>query len=333
MNVKRMKASKGLFQEESRDKEIVVSSIPLKRKTSIKGAITPAQLPVPQKTNQSNQNISKIPIDEIKRLIDEYGPSFHVSQHRESRPVKEDSWRRKFRRWNPDFFDQFTYNGHSSQWEPVPGVKGEKERRRLVQEGIAKKTNTQPPQAVDKKSPPPNTHPPRSSRNKRKQRATTLPYKREYPVSGNKVAKSFSLKRTLKQRETVVHSLVPASKSPGDSKLEHGNSELFCTVWEQLDDGDGNSRGPVGFVILPSRETSTFLDVREAIDQQIESELVTSSNRSWQFYIPPLGPVSHSQENIFGPVFPFLTKRHITNSAIGLGDLEKPLRIYISEKT
>lgn len=96
-------------------------------------------------------------------------------------------------------------------------------------------------------------------------------------------------------------------------------AELVCTIWCQQESFERQ----LGFVILPSM-SSTFVDVRDVITQQIDS-----LSGDWNFFIPNLGPLSRSQESMFGAMVPFFSRRLFTDKDVGHGSPEKPLRLFI----
>ena len=111
----------------------------------------------------------------------------------------------------------------------------------------------------------------------------------------------------------------------------HEDDELYCTIFEYLAGSQPNHAGSessVGFVVLPSKQTSTFADLREAVTREIDSLGSSSSSCDWKFYIPPLGPVSQKQESKFGAVAPFIAKGNF-DQEIGDGSSHNPLRLHI----
>ena len=264
--------------------------------------------------------------------MEEYGPSVHLSQHRDSKPVKDDSWRRKFRRWNPTFFEHFFYDPETERWEPNLGPEGEKNRRQAIREGHAKSPDKKR-KGTSKKSPPSPVHNTRNLRH-RKDRRVTVDDDEELDESflyGEEPAqiKSASPAKREAKRQTKLH---PAKRTkrgrpnpePTGLLVAQGEDELFCTIWERKQD---ETHGPIGFVILPSPRTASFGEIREAIDAQVG---LKDDNPDWTFFIPHLGPVSRVQEQIFGPVLSFLEKRHLPGDIVGRGTLKSPLRIHVS---
>jgi hypothetical protein len=72
--------------------------------------------------------IAQIPITEIKRLMDKFGPE--RSRFRQSnKKASETSLRRRFARWFPNFFHHFRYQEQTNQFHPLFGEKLEISRR------------------------------------------------------------------------------------------------------------------------------------------------------------------------------------------------------------
>jgi hypothetical protein len=72
--------------------------------------------------------VAKIPITEIKRLMEKFGPE--RSRFRNSKKIpSEASLRRRFARWFPHFFHHFRYEVQTDQYQPQFGEKLEITRR------------------------------------------------------------------------------------------------------------------------------------------------------------------------------------------------------------
>jgi len=77
-------------------------------------------------------NLSDIPIEEMKRLMDEYGPENDQPPFNERKEETATSIKRTFRRWFPLFFHWFYYSYKAKCWVPRVGVHDEKKRRELL---------------------------------------------------------------------------------------------------------------------------------------------------------------------------------------------------------
>lgn len=112
----------------------------------------------------------------------------------------------------------------------------------------------------------------------------------------------------------------------GSANSQKIDSELICTVWQVVDANNISTSKQVGFVILPSKNSSTFDHVRKCISREIDA----LSKLKWQFFVPSLGPVNRSQERLFEPVLPFFAKRKLMGDAVtGEGTTHSPLRIHV----
>jgi len=84
----------------------------------------------------------QLPVVEMRRLMDMYGPETNASYSRKSTTVKlkyEHSVRRKFSRWFPDFHSHFTYDPVTDMFHPRYGVEYEMQRRQEKREKHARK--------------------------------------------------------------------------------------------------------------------------------------------------------------------------------------------------
>lgn len=80
----------------------------------------------------------------------------------------------------------------------------------------------------------------------------------------------------------------------------------------------------IGFVTMPSRNSSNFADARSIMTRDLDEGCLPSK---WKFYVPCLGPLSRKQEKKFGPLLKFL--KDVTND--GDGSILKPLTVLIYE--
>jgi hypothetical protein len=95
----------------------------------------------------------------------------------------------------------------------------------------------------------------------------------------------------------------------------------------------------VGFVRLDSRQTATFADCREAIEEELASDGALPLHWEWRFLVPNLGPLSKKQESKFGPMLSFLKNAapppplgggvHAKNINVGVGSLQNPVQITL----
>jgi len=86
--------------------------------------------------------------------------------------------------------------------------------------------------------------------------------------------------------------------SPPKGAVVPIHSELVCKIkflHQAPQSGDLEGARDVGFVLLKSRQTSTFQDARTAIEDVLVSD-VLPAELQWRFHVPRLGPVSLKQE-------------------------------------
>jgi hypothetical protein len=77
----------------------------------------------------------QLSLPQMKALMEEYGPEdIDRWSRKKTKTEKEDSIRRRFKRWNPNFFDHFEFNNTTGQWFPKLGETEEKERRSWLRE-------------------------------------------------------------------------------------------------------------------------------------------------------------------------------------------------------
>merc|ERR1719401_407554 len=86
----------------------------------------------------------------------------------------------------------------------------------------------------------------------------------------------------------------------------------------------------LGFVVLPSRQSTTFADIRKAIESDLDDDMFPQK-KPWKFYVPKLGPMSTKQEgDKIGPALKFLTST-TDDVNLGRGIHSNPLKIVITE--
>jgi hypothetical protein len=78
-----------------------------------------------------HHSLAEIPILEMKRLMNEFGPEQYQLKPREAQNNTSECIRRKFRRWFPRFFHWFYYSYKKKCWIPRYGDINEKKRREL----------------------------------------------------------------------------------------------------------------------------------------------------------------------------------------------------------
>ena len=87
----------------------------------------------------------------------------------------------------------------------------------------------------------------------------------------------------------------------------------------------------VGFIILPSKKSSTFADARQKILLDFDDDCLPSSAK-WKFYTPHLGPINLKQETNLGAMLYFL-QRTTQKYDCGNGTCLNLLRVIICEVT
>lgn len=109
------------------------------------------------------------------------------------------------------------------------------------------------------------------------------------------------------------------------NRVEHAAPEhVYCKLTKRFTDGKDEKEVRVGFVQLESRN-ATFADARKAIQSQMDKDSLPDN--SWKFYLPPVGPVSHKQEETLGSVLAFLQGE--MDGRLGNGSLEHPLELIL----
>lgn len=86
------------------------------------------------------QCYSSIPIEEMKRLMNIYGPELGNNRYTTAKPTPG-STARKFARWFPNFFHRFRFDVSRNQYVPVLGCKGERARRILMRQRVKHERN------------------------------------------------------------------------------------------------------------------------------------------------------------------------------------------------
>lgn len=104
--------------------------------------------------------------------------------------------------------------------------------------------------------------------------------------------------------------------------------EMVCKI--VLKASQGRKERNIGIVVLPSKATSTFADVRQKIEEDLLGDLLRS-DVVWKFFLMDPGvPISGRQETGLGSVYKLLSKAR--NSTLIEGTLLDPVPIYISDK-
>lgn len=86
----------------------------------------------------------------------------------------------------------------------------------------------------------------------------------------------------------------------------------------------------VGFVKLSSLKSSTFVDARIAISEDLEMLCVAAPHKEWRFFVPGLGPVSTKQESNLGALYAFL-RQTTMDRHLGDGTLLHPIKVFLIE--
>jgi hypothetical protein len=97
--------------------------------------------------------------------------------------------------------------------------------------------------------------------------------------------------------------------------------KMVCKIIKKGERGEGDKS--IGFLILKSRMTSTFVDARLAMVEE-----GVPINMDYRFFVPNLGPVSLVQEIRFGPMLAFL-ETCAPRAVIGDGSFENPVMVIV----
>jgi hypothetical protein len=77
----------------------------------------------------NSKRVSYVGLDQMRAIIDEYGPEFSSGDRDLPPTASANSIRRRFHCWNPGFHFAFFYCSFQNRWVPYLGVMGEKRRR------------------------------------------------------------------------------------------------------------------------------------------------------------------------------------------------------------
>jgi hypothetical protein len=72
--------------------------------------------------------VVSVPVDQMIFLMHKFGPEQNTRRSLTKRP-KISSLKRKFARWNPNFFEWFRVDPATQKYEPIIGDEGELQRR------------------------------------------------------------------------------------------------------------------------------------------------------------------------------------------------------------
>jgi len=89
----------------------------------------------------------------------------------------------------------------------------------------------------------------------------------------------------------------------------------------------------LGFVTLSSRQSTTFSDIRRAMENDLDEDMFPSDEKGrkdWKFYVPKLGPMSVKQEGRIGSALDFL-KSTTDDVQLGNGTASNPLKVVIMD--
>mmetsp|Transcript_15853 Transcript_15853/g.18068 ORF Transcript_15853/g.18068 Transcript_15853/m.18068 type:complete len:443 (-) Transcript_15853:275-1603(-) len=147
-----------------------------------------------------------------------------------------------------------------------------------------------------------------------------------------KTTKTNKIFKTNRQSIIDVINAMDGNETNDSNHIEgfDDSEHFFCKILKKIDEPldapilyDVN----IGFITLPCKKSSTFLDARKSIETEFDTNSL-SNNRSWKFYIPHLGPLSTKQEEKFA-LFDLLIANG--DGMIGDGTSRYPLKIIILE--
>lgn len=118
------------------------------------------------------------------------------------------------------------------------------------------------------------------------------------------------LEDDVEQKDTVEGNEIPMDQKDG----------FFCKV-KLLQ--NALVAKEVGFIVLPSRETSSFVDARRRIMDTVSfPEWFSNETGEWFFYIPSRGPLSMQEEVTSGSMYKFLRQLGPISNFSAFGDAE-----------
>ena len=175
-----------------------------------------------------------------------------------------------------------------------------------------------------------------SSENPKKKQREMPPFKESSSFSSQ--SQNFMLNR--KNVTMAINSCNNRGEANAIEPLEDGL--LICKILKRLPNGAGcptlTEGSPeysvnLGFITMPSRQSSTFTAIRQSIERDLDDDIISSSDGAkgkprWKFYIPKLGPMSFKQEGKIGPALEFL-KSTTNDINLGSGTASNPLKIVI----
>ena len=121
--------------------------------------------------------------------------------------------------------------------------------------------------------------------------------------------------------------------SPPEGAVVPIDSELVCKIkflHQAPQPGDLEGARDVGFVLLKSRQTSTFQDARTAIEDALVSD-VLPADLQWRFHVPRLGPVSLKQEATLR-LIQFAGNQPDADDDGNTDTFQKPLILFVQKK-
>ena len=151
----------------------------------------------------------------------------------------------------------------------------------------------------------------------------------------NKIPRSVNRALLISSRGEHTTSLSrteSASSQSFVSGVVPDDRELVCTI-KYLDaraagpvlDGTSDDSKPeskaVGFIVLKSRQTSTFREARAAIEDELMGDSLPATLK-WRFFVPRLGPVALKQEASLGMI-------QFTGYPSAGDSYQSPLELYV----
>ena len=151
----------------------------------------------------------------------------------------------------------------------------------------------------------------------------------------NKIPRSVNRALLISSRGEHTTSLSrteSASSQSFVSGVVPDDRELVCTI-KYLDaraagpvlDGTSDDSKPeskaVGFIVLKSRQTSTFREARAAIEDELMGDSLPATLK-WRFFVPRLGPVALKQEASLGMI-------QFTGYPSAGDSYQTPLELYV----
>lgn len=174
---------------------------------------------------------------------------------------------------------------------------------------------------------------------------TDNPEKKQKGMSPFKESSSFNSQSQnyMVNRKNVTMAINSCNNRGGANAIEPlEDGKLICKILKRLPAGaesnafqEGSPEYSInlGFITMPSRQCSTFTAIRQAIECDLDDDILPSGEKGkkrWKFYIPKLGPMSLKQESKIGPALDFL-KSTTNDINLGNGTASSPLKIVIMD--